>query len=600
MSHQASTSAAHPGSPGRPGLAAGACALAAALIGSLAACSSSTPPRPADDPLAAAAFETMQADSSTAQEPVEIELDVDESLLKKLLRTHSDLAELDELYTEGSRRYAARELDLAEEHFFLLRTRTDQIRAAHQDSLALLFLDSIERRLEHFSDILAEERFFADSYAPVTQTLTESFDSLRVAYHIPDFILPRQPETPDSFAQEVLAVDNAQVKVWEDYFKGRGREHFQRWLERRERVGPIITKILDEEGLPRELLCLAMIESGLHPTVRSRAGAVGYWQFIRGTARNHGLAVNEWVDERRDLERSTRAACLYLRTLHGMFQNWPLALAGYNAGEYRIQRAIALQGHNDYWRLPLPRQTREYVPKLIACWRLMKDPAQHGFAAVPPDTLRYDVITLDDAYGLDQIAKSSGVSEAELRELNPQLLSGCTPPNQKDYRLRVPAGTGERVSAAVSAIPEGERLTWRQHRVQRGETLGQIARRYQTSVEAIMDLNGIRNARGVRSGRVLTIPYPRGVKPPAPTQVAAVESAPRPRSPQTGSAPSGISEQTHDRVDYRVRKGDTLYSIGQRFGVGVKDLVSWNRLPRSGRILAGDILQIWQRRVAAD
>jgi membrane-bound lytic murein transglycosylase D len=209
--------------------------------------------------------------------------------------------------------------------------------------------------------------------------------------------------------------------------------------------------------------------------------------------------------------------------------------------------------------------------------------------------LRYDVVTLDDAYGLDQIAKAADVPEAALRELNPQLLSGCTPPNQQDYRLRVPAGAGQRVSSAVAAIPEGERLTWRQHRVQRGETLGQIARRYQTSVDAIMDLNGIRNARSVRAGRVLTIPYPRGVKPPVETQVAAAGSA-----PAAATQPLGVSEQTHDRVDYRVRKGDTLYSIGQRFGVGVKDLVSWNRLPRSGHIIAGDVLQIWQRRVAPD
>jgi membrane-bound lytic murein transglycosylase D len=584
---------------------AGPALVATMGIAALGACGGPPPSRPQTTPQASAwAVAAQLADTAAfnaAPADAQSMATSDETLLAKLLRARPALAELDSLYIAGSRRYAEHDLDLAEEHFYLLRERLDQEHQAHPDSLSLIYLESIGRKLQHFAHILAEERFFADSYSPVTQTLTEAYDSLRTRYHIPAFMVPARAEGPDAFAREVLAVDNEQVRYWQEYFCTRAHDHFQVWLERRESVGPVITSILKDEGLPEELLYVAMIESGLHHSVRSRAGAVGYWQFIRATARNHGLKVNEWLDERRDLEKSTRAACQYLKMLHRMFQSWPLALAAYNAGEYRIQRAVALDGEANYWTMPLPKQTREYVPKVVAAYRIAQDPQSFGFTAPSPDTLRYAVVKLDGAYGLDQIARAAGVAESQLRELNPQLLAGCTPPGVKGYELRVPSGAGDKLLAALVAIPEGSRITWRQHRVQPGETLGQIARQYRTNVDAIMELNGIANVRAVRGGRVLTIPYPQGVKPPAEEVAAVVETASRAAaSGRSTDPPLDVTEQTHRRIEYRVRKGDTLHAIGRQFGVQVKDLVVWNHLSRNAKIFPGDVLSIWQPRATQD
>jgi membrane-bound lytic murein transglycosylase D len=554
----------------------------------------------------------------------------DENLLTKILRTHPSLQELEDLYADGGAQYFEGDLDLSEEYFYLLAERG---------------------KLGNFIEILGEERFFSESYAPVSQSLNAAYDSLRAAYGLPDFLLPPEVEA-SSFEREVLPVDNAKVQAWLRYFTGKGRSTFQRWLDRRGQIGWILESILQEEGLPTDLIYMAMIESGLQPSVRSRASAVGYWQFVRSTARNRGLLVNEWADERRDIEKATRAACRHLQMLHGMFGNWPLALAAYNAGEYRIQRAIGLQGDPDYWELRLPRETREYVPKLIAAARIGKDPEAFGFSINEQDTLRYDTIEVNDTFSLDQIAKAGGFSVRTLQGLNPQLIAGCTPPKHSAYAVRVPVGRGESTLAAVRAIPEHQRITWRKHRVRSGETLGQLARRYRTSVSAIMELNGITNPRRVRAGRQLTIPYPRGVTPSAdPVAVARAQPTPPPQAPagrktiqyrvRTGDTlstiaeahgvsvssirrlnglrshriyagrslvlhvsedfdgpgdPFHVDESTHERTEYRVIRGDTLSAIGRRFGVDVAALLAWNDLGSAAVIRPGDRLQIWRPR----
>ncbi len=612
-----------------------------ALSGMLEACSSA-PPVIESDPLAEsdemadyAAADTLFTLAPEGLPGLAPER-TDESLLDKILRSHPGLDDIDVLYQEGTERYLMRELDLAEENFFVLQERIVEARSSDPDSLALLYLDSIERKLGYFADILAEERFFSDSYAPIEQTLNEAFDSLRTRYGLPDFIMPVVAEEPSSLHSELLAIEAPEVDKWIKYFTGNGRDTYQKWLDRRAEIGHVIAEILADEELPPELIYLAMIESGLSARARSRAAAVGYWQFIRSTARNRGLVVNEWLDERRDIEKATRAACRHLKMLHGMFGRWSLAFAAYNAGEYRIQRAIGLQGDPDYWQLRLPRETREYVPKFIAAARLGADPELHGFTLTPQDTLRYDVITLDDAFSLDQVAVSAGVNETTIRNLNPQLIAHCTPPNMSAYSLRVPAGKGPQTMTAVAQIPEGDRLQWRKHRLAKGETLGQLARRYRTSTAAIMELNGISNPRRVRSGRVLTIPFPRGVVPPATIARASGNATVSGRhtvrrgdtlssvarrygttvsklrdlnnlsgnriyagqvlvlSKGNTRAAIKVNESSHDRTRYKVLQGDNLTTIGRRFGVTVSDLLGWNNLPANGRIRAGQMLDIWR------
>ncbi len=626
----------------RPGPSA---VLLPALVALLGACLS-TSPQPDTDPGAeldgdimdgrvAGAADTASFDSlallgvpdSLLAPPLEAmgELE-DESLREKILRTHMSLRDLQELYDEGSLSYVDHDFDLAEEYFYLLQEGVEEARADQPDSLALIYLASLDRQLASYIEIIIEERFFSESYAPVSESLTEAYDSLRTRYEVPNLILPRIE--PSSFDRELLLVDRAEVQWWIDYFTGRGRKTYERWLERKAQYGWVIEEILVREGMPRELIFMAMIESGLSTTARSRAAAVGPWQFMSGTARARGLMVDAWVDERRDLEKSTVAACRHLEIVYAMFQNWPLALAAYNAGEYRIQRAIGLQGDSDYWHLKLPRETREYVPKYIAAARIGKDPDAYGFAAVEVDTLRFDHITLEDTFSLDQVARAGQFPVRELMSLNPHLLSGCTPPSVDQYSLRVPDGRGKATAAAVRKIPEGERIAWRKHRIKSGETIGQIARRYRTTSRAIMDLNGIRDARRVRAGTELTIPYPRGA---AVASASAASSGKytvrsgdtlsqiarrhgvsvtslRNANGLSGSrivagtqlkipgAASNMNQSTHQQTTYRVQRGDTLYDIGRAHSVPLDQLMRWNQLSPNSTIRPGDELVIWQRR----
>ena len=617
-----------------------------AFVAMLAACASTppeTPPLPAEPTAELASYGALD---SVPQAPPPEAPPADETLLSKILRSHPDLAELEDLWVQGGSRYADGEFDLAEEYFYVLRERLDTLHEDQPDSMALIYLRSLDRKLDNFVEILAEERFFAESYAPYEQELDDVYDSLRTAYQIPEFLIPKVERS--TFERELLYVNHPKVDKWIAYFTGRGRGTYETWLERRARVGRIIEEILIEEELPTELLSLAMIESGLSARARSRAAAVGWWQFMRGTARIRGLNVNEWIDERRDIELATRAAARHLKLMYGMFGNWPLALAAYNAGEYRIQRAIGLQGDPDYWELRLPRETREYVPKFIAAARIAADPEKFGFELVPEDRLLYDTVELDDTFSLDQIARSGGFSVDELQGLNPQLIAGVTPPDLGVYRVRVPAGRGEATLAAVQEIPEDQRINWRKHRLRSGETLGALARRYRTTSRAIMELNGITNPRRVRAGRVLTIPYPRGVRvaqadpAPAPPQAAEPPSGKkvmsyRVRSGDTLSTiaenhglsmrsvralngirgtrirvgqtlvlhvdddfqpvnPFAVAEDTHERTEHEVTAGETLTAIGRRYGVDVAALLEWNDLEARSVLRPGMRLSIWRPR----
>lgn len=620
-----------------------------ALVGSLVGgCASAPVPPPVT-------FESAPVDSIFVAAPLDSlpalvlsETPTEETLLDKLLRERQELRLLDELYVTATSQWLEGQREDAEATLYSLQSEIEDARLAEPDSFSLLYLGSLDRRVIGLLKILGEERFFQESYAPLDQDLAVAYDSLRVHYGLPAFL--ESEAEPSTFEQQLLAVDNEAVQKWVDRFTGRGRRDFQRWLDRKARFGPVITQILIEEGLPAELVYLSMIESGLQAGVRSPASAVGWWQFVRSTARTRGLTVNDWVDERRDIEKATRAAARHLKMMYGMFQDWPLALAAYNSGEYRIQRAIGMQGDPDYWTMRLPRETRDYVPKFIAAVKVGESAAEQGFSVATEETLRYDHIELDDTFSLDQVSKAGGFSLSELTALNPQLIASCTPPEVESYRLRVPEGRGEATAAALREIPESERITWRKHRVRRGETLGALARNYRTSVSAIMQLNGIRDPRRVREGRVLTIPYPRGTSSTSPPRVASTtpSNAPAPEgyrsvayrvrsgdtligiarahgttvsairrangirgnrivagkelvlhlpkgyvAPQT-SVP--VSETTHEKTEYEVRRGDTLFGIGQRFGVDVAALLEWNRLDPDKPLHPGDRLVVWRPR----
>jgi membrane-bound lytic murein transglycosylase D len=364
-------------------------------------------------------------------------------------------------------------------------------------------------------------------------------------------------------------VRNSRVDKWIGYFTGKGKTEMSKWLARSGRYRPMIQSILSEEGLPPELFYLAMIESGLNPNAYSRANAAGMWQFISSRGRMYGLRVDWWVDERRDPEKSTRAACAYLRDLYGMFGSWELALAGYNSGEGRVSKAQRRRPScPDFWCLDLPSETENFVPKFMAAIIIGSDPAAYGFEPCRPESpLAYETVEVDDATDLETIADAAGVSDETIKTLNPAIRRWCTPPIDGSVEVRVPPGTGTRCQTRLASIPPEERVTWRRHQISRGETLSGIASAYGTSLQAIMSVNAISNPHRIRSGDYLIIPV----------------------GPDTGShSYASISEN----VTYRVRRGDTITSIARRYGKRTQDVLKWNGLGWHSRIYPGDVITI--------
>ncbi|MBZ0221027.1 MAG: transglycosylase SLT domain-containing protein [Candidatus Methylomirabilis sp.] len=311
---------------------------------------------------------------------------------------------------------------------------------------------------------------------------------------------------------EIPIVVNKNVESFIRYFQTNGRKHFEKWLDRSAEYMHMLQGILRENGLPEDLSYIALIESGLNPTVRSHANAVGMWQFIKGTAVRYGLRVDWWIDERRDPEKATYAAASYLKNLYGMFGSWYLAAASYNAGEGRVARAIKKQGTEDFWELAsrkkaLHRETREYVPKYLAALTIAKDPELYGFSPVVfTEGLRYDKVPVKQATDLRVIASAAGTTVEEIRELNPELLRWFTPPDYPGYQVKIPAGSAEMFMENMKKVPPAKRVSFVRHKIKRGETLGRIAAKYRTEIKPIIHLNENLNPKRLRPGTVIMIP----------------------------------------------------------------------------------------------
>ncbi len=315
----------------------------------------------------------------------------------------------------------------------------------------------------------------------------------------------------------VPVVVNRRVEWFVNYFQTEGKWYFAKWLGRTGGYNRLIKGILREEGLPEDLFYVALIESGLSPTARSKSNAVGIWQFIKPTAKRYGLRVDRWIDERRDPEKSTMAAARFLKHLYGRFGSWHLAMAGYNAGEGRVRRAIKRYGSSDYWVLSkykrgaFMRETRSYVPKYMAAMMIAKDPSRYGFDRLEyADSVSYEKVALPDATDLRVIAKAAGVGAGELRRLNPELLNWFTPPDYPGYEIKLPEGTAAAFRENFAKIPAPERLEFLLHRLKPGDTVYGLALRYGTKVSQILYFNNVKNPRRIRAGRTIIIPVRAG------------------------------------------------------------------------------------------
>ncbi len=383
------------------------------------------------------------------------------------------------------------------------------------------------------------------------------------------------------------------------------RPHFVKYLGRGHRYIPRYQEIMREEGVPEDTVFLSMIESGFANYATSRARAVGPWQFIAGTGRLFGLKQDFWVDERRDPEKSARAAARYLKELYQQTGDWRLAWAGYNAGLGTVQRAQA-RGYPDYWsmaaakgRRALRAETKGYVPKLMAAAIMARHPEAFGFKPEEIEAERWPdstEVTIPDAAPLALIAAAAGVGEAELVDLNPELRRAITPP--RPYQLKIPTASAATFAANWPNMKSQVRVAiFEGHVVERGETLSGIAHRYGVSVDGIVALNPRLNPRALRIGTELVIPRvaahaaARAAAPAAPAEVTRVAVA----TPSATPSVVPVSAVSEGRTGvWRVRPGDTLWSISRELGLPMEELCRLNGIgnPRRHTLHVGTTLVV--------
>lgn len=371
--------------------------------------------------------------------------------------------------------------------------------------------------------------------------------------------------------------------------------HFVKWYRERpaflyqvsERASPYLFHIvttLESRGLPIELALLPIVESGYDPMAYSSGRAVGLWQFIEGTGKEFGLEQTWWYDGRRDIVSSTRAAARYLEQLNLDFNgDWYLTLAAYNSGPGRVRRAIeANDKHNkpvDYWSLPLPRETRDYVPKLIALARIFANPDSYGIKLADiPDTLAMVTVNTGGQLDIATAADLAGVTLEDLHSLNPGLARWATPPDGP-HVLHVPANSALQFQAQLQRLEPSDRVTWDEYHIKRGDTLSAIAQGHRTSVSVIREVNKL-DSNLIRAGKTLLIPRPSAQSRRFTQQLAEQTF----RRPQAGKG---------QRTNYAVRAGDSLWSIARSYGTSTRKLARWNGLKAGGIIHPGQILALY-------
>lgn len=391
---------------------------------------------------------------------------------------------------------------------------------------------------------------------------------------------------------------NEMVQKYLKLYRTRWRNGFQIILNRAQIYLPYIRQVFEEEGIPEDLAYLPIIESSFNAYETSHAGAQGLWQFIPPTGRLYGLRQNYWYDERRDPEKSTKAAAKHLKRLYRNFKNWAIVLAAYNAGGGRIGRAIRKKKTNNLWELirldAIPTETKWYVPKFIAATLIAKNPERYGFSVNEPRVSfpNYDKVYIDDAADLSIIAKAIKSDVRTLKILNPELNQWITPPKVKKYPLRIPKGKKKLFNETFGSIPAEKRVTFRKHILRSGETLWHLSKFYGIPSSAIASINKIDNPNRLFVGNSYIIPI-RGLNNAE--QVDMKSYRIRIQKERSGRYVyfKNLPKPEYDFKDivYCVGSDDTLWDISRHFNIDVDEIKAWNKI--SGKyISAGDELFI--------
>ena len=360
---------------------------------------------------------------------------------------------------------------------------------------------------------------------------------------------------------------NDEVLSFLNFFQTpRGKAIVETGLRRAGRYREMISRVLKEEGVPQDLIYLAQAESAFQPLALSRAGARGIWQFVPWRGNEYGLKRSWWVDERQDPEKATRAAAQHLRDLYGLFGDWYLAMAAYNCGPGNVQKGVERTGYADFWELyrrnVLPRETKNYVPIIGALTLIAKDAAPYGVQTELDQPIPSDVVKPGRAIDLRLVAETIDVDAETLRSLNPSLLRMATP-DDPTFELHLPKGTAQKFSAEIADIPPEKWVSWRRHRVEAGETLTSLAKKYHVTAPAIAAANSLGRTDVLSPGDKLIIP-----------------------------ASQSVAETKSRLVRYRVRKGDTLGGIADQFSVSPEELRKWNGL-KTARVSRGMVLRVY-------
>ena len=374
---------------------------------------------------------------------------------------------------------------------------------------------------------------------------------------------------------DIPVMERPEVDVWIRYFTGRGRDQMELYLERSQRYLDVMRSALNEANLPQNLVYMVLIESGFSSRARSRAQAVGYWQFMESTGRRYGLKINQFVDERRDPFLSTKAAGQYLKDLYSLFGSWYLAMASYNAGEYRVNRAMMKLYTRDFWKLKkkksIPRETRHYVPKFMAAQLIAENPKKYGFDNLDyHKPIQFESVAVHEPVSLKKLAKALSLKYEDLRLLNPKYVTQYVPlERQGSAILRVPVGFAEKVTTNIvtaSTMTRPNPKTYVYYKVRWGDSLYSLSRRHRTTVNTIARMNRMSPRGTLRAGRVIKLP------------------------PLYRSKKKSLVTAQRKPAYHKVKKGESLGRLSRRYNISTAQLKKWNRLSsmviHPGQVLA--------------